>query len=56
VALGNSGEGIEPAARERILKLLERLASSPDELIAEHARWAVARLSGSPPNPNSETR
>jgi epoxyqueuosine reductase len=44
VALGNSGEGLEPAARERILKLLERLAGSPDELIAEHARWAMGRL------------
>jgi epoxyqueuosine reductase len=44
VALGNSGPGIEPQARERILKLLEHLAASPDELIAEHARWAITRL------------
>jgi epoxyqueuosine reductase len=44
VALGNSGPGLEPAARERIRKLLTRLAASPDELIAEHARWALARL------------
>ncbi len=46
VALGNSGPGLEPEARDRILKLLERLAASPDELIAEHARWAVGRLDG----------
>jgi epoxyqueuosine reductase len=46
VALGNSGPGLEPKARERITKLLERLAASPDELIAEHARWALKRLNG----------
>jgi epoxyqueuosine reductase len=46
VALGNSGPGLEPQARERIVKLLERLAASPDELIAEHARWALDRLNG----------
>jgi len=46
VALGNSGPGLEPAARERILKLLDRLAASPDDLIAEHARWAIGRLNG----------
>jgi epoxyqueuosine reductase len=44
VALGNSGAGLEPQARERIVKLLDRLAASPDELIAEHARWALDRL------------
>ena len=44
VALGNSGPGLAPEARERILKLLERLAASPDDLIAEHARWAIGRL------------
>lgn len=44
VALGNSGSGLEPAARERIVKLLGRLAESPDALIAEHARWALDRL------------
>jgi epoxyqueuosine reductase len=48
VALGNSGPGLEPQARERILKLLQRLAASPDDLIAEHARWALARLTGAP--------
>jgi epoxyqueuosine reductase len=46
VALGNSGEGLAPSARERIVKLLDRLARSPDELIAEHARWALTRLGG----------
>jgi epoxyqueuosine reductase len=44
VALGNSGNGLEPEARHRILKLLERLSASADELIAEHARWAIERL------------
>ncbi len=41
VALGNSG-----AAHPRIIRLLERLASSDDALIAEHAQWALARLAG----------
>jgi len=48
VALGNSGAGLKPEARERIVKLLGRLAGSPDELIAEHARWALDRLRGEP--------
>jgi epoxyqueuosine reductase len=46
VALGNSGITREHAAYPRIVRLLESLASSDDPLIAEHARWALARLSG----------
>ncbi len=37
VAMGNSGEA-------RFLPLLEDLARDPDPLVAEHARWALARL------------
>jgi epoxyqueuosine reductase len=44
VALGNSGARLSPEARERIVRLLERMAASPDSLIAEHARWGLARL------------
>ncbi len=44
VALGNAGGELGPEARARIEKLLERLAASPDDLIAGHARWALARL------------
>lgn len=45
VALGNSGVTREHAAYPRIARVLEGLASSSDALIAEHARWALARLS-----------
>ena len=44
VALGNSGVRPGTAAYARSVALLERLASSGDALIAEHARWALARL------------
>ena len=37
VAAGNSGD-------RRLLPACERLAASDDALLAEHARWAVARL------------
>lgn len=45
VALGNSG--LEKSAGEyaRVIHVLDRLASSDDSLIAEHAKWALARLS-----------
>jgi epoxyqueuosine reductase len=33
--------------REEFRAPLERLAQSPDELVASHARWALAQLSGS---------
>jgi epoxyqueuosine reductase len=44
VALGNSKVPHESASHERIVALLSSLAHSPDELIAEHANWALARL------------
>ncbi len=50
VALGNSGPGLLPESRDRFLRLLERLAASPDELIAEHARWALDRLNAAAPS------
>ena len=46
VALGNAIVAPDSPAHERITKLLERLASGEDALIAEHARWALANLSG----------
>jgi epoxyqueuosine reductase len=44
IALGNSAAQLGTHARERAGALLARLAASPDPLIAEHARWALARL------------
>ena len=43
VAFGNSAATV-PAARSRVVALLERLASSDDALIANHGRWALARF------------
>jgi epoxyqueuosine reductase len=54
VALGNSAADLEPEARERIVKLLERLSGSPDDLIAEHARWALDRLREQMPARNAQ--
>lgn len=45
VALGNSGVGPGSPAYARIRRLLNTLAASGDPLIAEHARWALSRLS-----------
>jgi epoxyqueuosine reductase len=45
VALGNSGVEQSAAAYPRVIRLLNRLSSSEDSLIAEHAKWARARLS-----------
>jgi epoxyqueuosine reductase len=45
VALGNSGRGRNPAAQQQVIGLLERLAGNGDAVIAEHARWALRRLS-----------
>ena len=45
VALGNSRITRESEAYRRISLLLSRLADSDDALIAEHARWALAKLS-----------
>ncbi|HEY0704633.1 MAG TPA: tRNA epoxyqueuosine(34) reductase QueG [Candidatus Acidoferrales bacterium] len=44
VALGNSKLPQESPSHARIVTLLASLAASPDELIAEHASWALARL------------
>ena len=46
VALGNSGVERNSAEHKRVVGLLERLAGGDDVLIAEHARWAIARLNG----------
>jgi epoxyqueuosine reductase len=46
VALGNSRVARGSEAYARIVLLLGRLAASGDSLIAEHARWAMARLDG----------
>jgi epoxyqueuosine reductase len=53
VALGNSGIAHNSAAYPRIIQLLERLASSDDAMLAEHARWALARLAGGSAEPSS---
>jgi epoxyqueuosine reductase len=44
VALGNSRVEKSAAAYPRVICLLDRLASSEDSLIAEHAKWARAQL------------
>jgi epoxyqueuosine reductase len=46
VALGNSWIARRSEVFPRIVERLETLAASDDALIAEHARWALARLSG----------
>lgn len=45
VALGNSGVERGSSAHRRVIGLLERLAGNDDAVIAEHARWALGRLS-----------
>ncbi|MGH9744514.1 MAG: tRNA epoxyqueuosine(34) reductase QueG [Candidatus Acidiferrales bacterium] len=45
VALGNSQVARASEAYGRVTLLLSRLADSNDALIAEHARWALAKLS-----------
>ena len=44
IALGNAGLCGNPAARERIRELLERLAASAEAQVAESARWALAQI------------
>jgi epoxyqueuosine reductase len=44
IALGNSGLVPSDPAHPRVAALLGRLAESQDAIIAEHARWALARL------------
>ena len=45
VALGNSDRTRGHASYAPATQMLERLASSDDPLISEHARWALAHLS-----------
>jgi epoxyqueuosine reductase len=44
VALGNAGVRAGSTTHARVTSLLERLAGSGDDVIAEHARWALAHL------------
>jgi epoxyqueuosine reductase len=44
VALGNAGVWPGTADHDRISELLERLAASEDQLLAESARWALSRI------------
>ena len=44
IALGNSALAPRTERHDRVIELLERLAESPDAVIAEHARWALARV------------
>jgi len=44
VALGNAPVAENSAGRERIVKLLEKLAASGDALISEHAAWAISQI------------
>jgi epoxyqueuosine reductase len=50
VALGNAASAMGPQSRDRIADLLHRLAASGDELIAEHARWALMRIQPAAPD------
>lgn len=43
-ALGNSSLKRSSATHLRIIQLLERLANSPEEIIAESAQWALSRI------------
>jgi len=45
VALGNSAIAPASPGYARVIGLLDALAASGDPLIAEHARWALSRLS-----------
>ncbi|HEX4001328.1 MAG TPA: tRNA epoxyqueuosine(34) reductase QueG [Candidatus Acidoferrales bacterium] len=59
IALGNSAPSLDPATRERVGTLLDRLASCDDGIIASHARWALAQFaapdSGSPSGRSAAT-
>jgi epoxyqueuosine reductase len=44
IALGNSRLRPGTAAHDRISDLLERLAASQDQVLAESARWALSRI------------
>ena len=51
VALGNSKIVRGTEAYERVTLLLSRIADADDQMIAEHARWALARLALQAPLP-----
>jgi epoxyqueuosine reductase len=51
VALGNSQIARGSETHARIAALLERLAASPDEIIAGHAQWAITRLAAPQASP-----
>jgi epoxyqueuosine reductase len=44
IALGNSGLARGTASHARIRALLERLASSPQQVVAKSAQWALSRI------------
>jgi epoxyqueuosine reductase len=44
VAIGNSNVKRDSETHQRIMKLLGRLAESSDEIISEHARWAMGKM------------
>ncbi len=46
IALGNSVLGRGSEAHARITGLLRRLAASPEQVVAESARWALSRIEG----------
>jgi len=54
VALGNARLPHDSNVGLRVITLLEQLAQSDDELIAEHAKWAMDRVKNH--NPTSEIR
>jgi epoxyqueuosine reductase len=48
VAMGNSGE-------QRFVPALEKLATDQDPIVAEHARWAIKKLTGSRPGTSTSS-
>jgi epoxyqueuosine reductase len=44
IAIGNSGVGPGMVDQVRISEILERLAGSEDQVLAESARWALSRI------------
>jgi epoxyqueuosine reductase len=44
IALGNAKLAPDSPTHARVSRLLEQLASGEDEMIAEHARWALAQI------------
>jgi len=44
IALGNSAPQPGTPAQDRVGRILDRLAASPDAVVAESAGWALARI------------